>query len=112
MLAYFDDFVKSVYSYLMTIEELKKAVSPVLRRNSVEYAGVFGSVARGEARPESDVDILVKFTGPATFAGYLQLDEDLRKTLGREVDLVTEGGVNKFLRPQIERDLKIIYGQR
>jgi len=79
----------------------------------VEYAGVFGSVASGEAGPKSDVDILVKFHGPATFRAYLKLDEDLRKSLGNvDIDLVTEGAVNKFLRPYIERDIKFIYGQR
>ncbi len=85
---------------------------PVIKENPVEYIGVFGSVARGQARPDSDVDILVKFTGPATFAAYLNLDKSLRQSLGRDIDLVTEGAVNKFLRPQIERDLKLIYGKR
>lgn len=97
---------------IMTIDELKLKIAPVLRQAGVQYAGVFGSVARGEATPESDVDILVKFTGPATFAGYLRLDDNLRHELGREVDLITEGSVNKFLKPYIERDLKVIYGQR
>ena len=96
----------------VNIKEIKEILAPILRKNSVKYAGVFGSAARGEDRPDSDLDILVKFSGPATFAGYLKLDEDLRRTLGREVDLVTEGGINKFLRPEIEKDLKIIYGQK
>ena len=78
----------------------------------MQYAGIFGSVARGEAGPKSDVDILVKFIGPATFISYLRLDENLRSKLGREIDLITEGAVNKFLRPYIEKDLKVIYGQR
>lgn len=83
-----------------------------MRKSGVKYAGVFGSVARGEAKPDSDVDILVRFIAPATFASYLELDENLRKRLGRDVDLITEGAVNKFLRPYIERDLKVVYGQR
>ena len=96
----------------MTIDEIKKIVTPILEQNGVEYAGVFGSMARGEARSDSDVDILVKFKNRPTFDGYLRLDEDLRKILGREIDLVTEGAVNKFLRPYIERDIKTVYGQR
>ena len=96
----------------MTIDEVKKKITPILEQNGVEYAGVFGSTARGEAGVDSDVDILVKFKNRPTFAGYLRLDEDLRKILGREIDLVTEGAVNRFLRPQIERDIKIVYGQR
>lgn len=96
----------------MTLKEVREKIHLVLEENPVEYIGVFGSVARGEASPESDVDVLVKFSGRPTFAAYLKLDESLRRQLGREVDLVTEGAVNKFLRPCIERDLKMIYGKR
>ncbi len=94
------------------LEKIKKIAVPILQKNGVEFAGVFGSVARGEQTENSDVDILVKFSGMPTFVGYLRLDEDLRKGLKRDIDLITEGAVNKFLRPQIEKDLKIIYGQR
>ena len=96
----------------MNLEEVKQKINPILRKFRVEYAGVFGSVARGEAGPNSDIDILVKFIDSPTFAAYLDLDETLRKELGREVDLVTEGAVNKFIRPQIDRDFKLVYGQR
>lgn len=96
----------------MKFDEVREKIVPVLQKSDVQYAGVFGSVARGDDRPDSDVDILVKFSGPATFAAYLRLDDGLRQSLGRDVDLVTEGAVNKFLRPYIERDLKLVYGQR
>ena len=96
----------------MTLEEVREKIRPILEQADVQYAGVFGSVARGDAGPNSDVDILVKFKGPPTFSAYLQLDESLRSRLGRDVDLITEGAVNKFLRPYIERDLKLVYGQR
>ena len=94
------------------MEKIKEIAVPILKANGVEFAGVFGSVARGEEGPGSDVDILVKFLGSPTFAGYLRLDESLKQGLGRDVDLVTVGAVNKFLRPHIEEDLKTIYGQR
>ena len=96
----------------MKFDEIRDKIRLTLKENPVEYIGIFGSVARGEAAPESDVDVLVKFYGRPTFAAYLKLDASLRRQLGREVDLVTEGAVNKFLRPQIQRDLKMIYGKR
>lgn len=96
----------------MDIQEVQKKVTPVLKRSRVQYAGIFGSVARGTARRGSDIDILVKFQKRPTFSKYLQLDDDLKKALGQDIDLVTEGAVNKFLRPHIERDLKVIYGAR
>ena len=108
----FDFKCLNCYHSLMKLEELKQKITPILREAGVQYAGVFGSVARGEAGPDSDVDILVKFSGMPTFAAYLKLDDDLRQELGREVDLITEGGMNKLLRPYIERDLEVIYGQR
>lgn len=95
----------------MTIDDIRKKITPILQASGVEYAAVFGSVARGEAGPGSDVDVLVKFIHP-TFVAYLKLDGKLRQALKRDVDLVTEGAVNKFLRPAIEQDLKVIYGQR
>ena len=95
----------------MTLEEVRKKITPVLKQSDVKYAGVFGSVARGESRVDSDVDILVKFNKP-TFASYLELDDSLRQILGHDVDLITVDAVNKFLRPYVERDLKVIYGQR
>jgi predicted nucleotidyltransferase len=96
----------------MDFQEIVQKIRPILQNCDVEYAGLFGSHARGEAKENSDVDILVKFSGRPTFSAYLHLDESLRVALGREIDLLTEGGINKFLRPHIERDLKIFYGQR
>lgn len=96
----------------MKLQEIQQKITPLLQRSGIEYAGIFGSVARGEATEDSDIDILVKFQGSPTFSAYLELDNDLRKELGQDIDLLTEGSVSKFLRPQIERDLKIIYGQR
>ena len=75
---------------------IKEKITPLMSSAGVQYAGVFGSVARGEAGPQSDVDILVKFIPPVTFAAYLKLGDDLRAELGQKVDLITEGAINKF----------------
>ena len=96
----------------MSIAEIKEKITPLLNKYDVAYAGVFGSFARGEENAHSDVDIVVKFKGPATFDNYLKLDNAIRSTLGKDVDLLTENSINRFLRPHIEQDLKIIYGQR
>ena len=96
----------------MSIAEIKEKITPLLNKYDVAYAGVFGSFARGEENAHSDVDIVIKFKGPATFDNYLKLDNAIRSTLGKDVDLLTENSINRFLRPHIEQDLKIIYGQR
>jgi predicted nucleotidyltransferase len=67
---------------------------------------LFGSVARGEARPDSDVDLLVDFDGPATFDRYMQLKFFLEDLLQRRVDLLTRQAVRPELRHFIEQDAR------
>lgn len=76
-----------------------------LKKFSINAIYLFGSVARDEEGPESDIDILVSFTGPATFDQYMELKFYLEDLLGRKVDLVTEGGLRKELKAYVEKDL-------
>ena len=80
------------------------ATQPVLK------AWVFGSFARGEETPESDVDLLVALD----YSKHIGLDffgmwVDLEELLGREVDLVSEGHLLPFAVKSAERDKKLIY---
>ncbi len=93
----------------MTITDIQQRLSPVFRAHGVSRAAVFGSVARGEDRPESDVDILVALREPMGLVAYTRFVGELEARLGRRVDAVTERGLNKFIRPYVLRDLKTIY---
>lgn len=75
------------------------------RRFGVCSLALFGSVARDEARPDSDVDVLVEFDGPTTFDGHMGLLVYLEDLLGRRVDVVTKKGLKPLARPSVERDL-------
>lgn len=84
---------------------LLAASMPVLTaRFGVSDLALFGSMARGTARPESDVDILVRFDGPATSARFFGVQFYLEDVLGRQVDLVTDKALRPELRPYVERD--------
>jgi predicted nucleotidyltransferase len=78
---------------------------PVLaERYGVTRLALFGSVARGDAVAESDIDVLVAFDGPATSKRYFGVLFYLEDLLGRSVDLVTEKALRAELRPHIERE--------
>ena len=96
----------------MTVDEVKQKTTPVLKKHGVEYAAVFGSFSRGENRPKSDIDILVRLGRPTGMIGYMKLIEGLEKALHKKVDLVTEQSLNKRVRPYVKPDLKPIYGKR
>ena len=70
----------------------------------VKSLAVFGSVARDQARPDSDVDVLVEFDGPATFDCYMDVKDLLERTLGSRVDLLTRKGIRPELAPSIEQE--------
>lgn len=76
----------------------------IAARFGVKWLALFGSAARNELRPDSDVDVLVAFDGPATFDGYFGLKDYLEAQLGRPVDLVTDKGLRKEIRPNVERE--------
>ena len=76
-----------------------------LDRYGVRSLALFGSVVRGEQKPESDIDLLVEFEGPATFDGYMELKFYLEDLLGQSVDLVTSKALRPQLRPWVEQDL-------
>lgn len=93
----------------MTRDELLALLGqhkPVLaQRFDVTKLALFGSFARDTARQDSDIDVLVAFSGPATADRYFGTQFYLEELLGRPVDLVIEKALRARLRPYIEKDL-------
>ena len=88
-----DDIIK-------LLQEHRQAWMPF----GVKSMAVFGSVARGESQPESDIDILVDFEGQATFDRYMDLKFYLEDLLERKVDLVTPKALKPRMRPNVEEE--------
>ena len=65
---------------------------------------LFGSVARDEARPDSDVDLLVTFSAPVSYFHVFAVQEQLEALLGRPVDLIVEDGLRPWYRDRILRE--------
>ncbi|MFB3882618.1 MAG: nucleotidyltransferase family protein [Armatimonadota bacterium] len=74
------------------------------QRYSVRRIGIFGSIARGEAKEGSDLDVLVEMIEP-TFDRYMDLKFELEDALGASVDLVLSDTMKERLRPIIEQEV-------
>ena len=86
------------------LQVLTRVKPELVRRFGVVRLTLFGSVARDEARPDSDVDIVVSFDGFATSRRYFGVQFHLEDALGCSVDLVTEKALRPELRPFIEQE--------
>ena len=86
-------------------------LAAVCRRFQVERLAVFGSAARGEMRPDSDVDLLVEFRAEAEigFIEYAGLMLALSELLGRKVDLVSKPALRPLLRDAILSEALPLY---
>ena len=94
----------------MQISEVKEKITPILREYGVKKASVFGSISRGDNRPDSDVDLLVELgSAPMGLIKFIGLKHKLEDSLEKDVDLVTQGNLNKHMEPYIKPELKTIY---
>lgn len=81
----------------------------ICQQNDVNFVGLFGSMARGDATNQSDIDLLVKFSERKSFLALVRLERELTTAMGRKVDLLTEASLNPHLREDILHDLQVIY---
>lgn len=90
-----------------TIEELREKRDEILRlaeKRGAFNLRVFGSVARGDARPDSDVDIMAEFSEEASIFDVAGLWGELEELLGYKVDLVLTKGLKEYVRPSALKD--------
>ena len=83
------------------VKIIKKQILPILRKNKIKKAGLFGSCARGEAKKGSDVDLLVSLPKGASLLDFIGIKQELEDVLGTEVDLVEYRAIKKSLRQKI-----------
>jgi Predicted nucleotidyltransferases len=75
----------------------------------VKTLRIFGSMARGESRIDSDVDLLVTFSKPISLLQMVGLERELSTIIGRKVDLLTTKSVSRYLRNSILKESRQIY---
>jgi predicted nucleotidyltransferase len=97
----------------VTLDEIR-ALGPQLAELCGKYGiaelAVFGSVARGDEQPDSDVDLLyARLPGNDLGMSYFALQEDLEKLFSRPVDLVPKDGLHRAIRGQVMEDARTLY---
>lgn len=89
----------------MNIEDLRKYyrddIIAIADKYGVEKVRVFGSFVRGEQNDDSDIDFLVRFGPKMTLLRWAAFERELRETIGRDVDVVSERGINPLLKDTI-----------
>jgi len=88
------------------IHRQRDSVLRIAARHGASNVRLFGSVARGEERPDSDVDLLIDLDTERGFGDYLGLVEELEALLHRRVDLLLARSLSPFFRPYIEADAR------
>jgi len=94
------------------LKMIQQTIVPILKRNGVEFAAIFGSRARAEEKKESDIDILIRFASPKSLLHNIALEQELSGALGIKVDLVSEKYLHPYIRSNVAKDLAVVYGQR
>jgi len=87
-----------------TIKILSAHLDEIRQRFGVESLALFGSVVKGTARPDSDLDMLVTFRRTPGLFGFLELKQYLEQLMSCPVDLVTEKALKKQLKEEILRE--------
>ena len=88
----------------MTLDSLvhrRQEILEAAARHGARNVRVFGSVARGDDRPDSDIDLLVDVEDGRTLLDVIALEQDLQELLGRRVDVLTAGGLSPYLQRRI-----------
>ena len=90
------------------IDEIKKTLIEVLKKHGVKKAALFGSVVRGEATEESDIDLLIEFGGRKSLLDLAGLKLELQELLRRRVDVLTYKSLHPLLKERILSEQEVI----
>ena len=94
---------------ILTLSDIKKKAVPILKKNDIVKAGVFGSYARGEAKKKSDIDFLIKIKGKKSLLDIVGIQLDLHEVLKRKIDLLEYEEVHPRLKKQIfDEEVRIL----
>jgi predicted nucleotidyltransferase len=86
------------------LQDRRMDILQIAARHGARTVRIFGSVARGEAGPDSDVDVLVNLNPGRSLLDIVAIKQDLEDLLGRKVDVVTEAAISPYIREQVLKE--------
>lgn len=93
----------------MDHQALEATLIAILKKYDAAQIGIFGSHVRGEAGPDSDLDVLVDFRSSKSLLTLVRIQRELSEALGIKVDLLTNNAISPHLIDRIKAELKVIY---
>ena len=87
-----------------TIKSRREEILNIAKKFGAKNVRVFGSVARGEEGPESDIDIIVEMKQGSSLLDIIAIKQDIEELLGRKVDVVTEASISPYIRNEVLRE--------
>ncbi len=88
----------------MTISFISSEFIPVLKEFNITKASLFGSYARGEQNENSDVDLLIDTNGKLNLFDILRLENKLKETIAKKVDIVEYNAIKSSIREQVLKE--------
>lgn len=86
------------------LAEIKNKILPILKQAGVKRSSLFGSFVRGEETKSSDIDILVELPKGSSLLDLIGLEMELKKAVGKKVDLLTYNSIHPLLKDHIQKD--------
>ena len=82
----------------------------ILKKHGARRIEIFGSYARGEEKPGSDLDVIVEFKERKSLLELVGIEQELEDALGIKVDLLTKASISPYLIERIEKESRVIFG--
>lgn len=95
--------------HIFSIPELKNILTPIFIKYDIVRASVFGSYARGEAAPGSDINLLIYITEDFELEDYIGFKSEVENTVGKDIDILEYRCINHKMEKDILREAVLLY---
>lgn len=104
------DFNNNIMGTNKKYEKLCEEIVSFLKLQGAKKIAIFGSYARGEAKPSSDIDILVEFKDQKSLFELVRIERELSERINIKADILTKSAISPYLIDSITKDANVVYG--